>query len=46
MSIKAIEDFFLSGKTKTKKSQGGLKFGRGRGLGLGSVKGRNMGRGT
>ena len=48
MSIKEIEEFFLSEKTKTKKRQVGLKLGRGRGRGrgLGSVKGRNMGRGT
>jgi hypothetical protein len=48
MSLKAIEEYFLSEKTKTKKRQAGLKLGRGRGRGrgLGSVKGRNMGRGT
>jgi hypothetical protein len=46
MSIKSIEEFFLSGKTETKKSQRGLKLGRGRGgcRGIGSGKGR--GRGT
>jgi hypothetical protein len=48
MSIKEIEEFFLSEKTQTKKRQVGLKLGRGRGRGrcFGSVKGRNMGRGT
>ena len=44
MSIKSIEEFFLSGKTETKKSLRGLKLGRGRGRGIGSGKGR--GRGT
>jgi hypothetical protein len=44
MSIKSIEEFFLSGKTETKKSLKGLKLGRGRGRGIGSGKGR--GRGT
>ncbi len=38
MSIKAIEEFFLSGKTKTKDGQRGLKLGRGRGRGIGSGK--------
>jgi hypothetical protein len=33
MSIKEIEEFFLSGKTETKKRQRGLKLGRGRGRG-------------
>ncbi len=42
MSIKEIEEFFLAGKTETKKRQIGLKLGRGRGRG----KGRSMGRGT
>jgi hypothetical protein len=40
MSIKAIEEFFLSGKTETKKRQRGLKLGRGRGRGIGSGKGK------
>jgi len=44
MSLKSIEEFFLSGKTETKKSLRGLKLGRGRGRGIGSGKGR--GRGT
>ncbi len=44
MSIKSIEEFFLSGKTESKKSLRGLKLGRGRGRGIGSGKGR--GRGT
>ena len=45
MSIKEIEEFFLSGKTETKKRQRvGLKLGRGRGRGRGRVRGR--GRGT
>ena len=44
MSIKSIEEFFLSGKTETKKSLRGLKLRRGRGRGIGSGKGR--GRGT
>jgi hypothetical protein len=40
VSIKAIEEFFLSGKTETKNRQRGLKLGRGRGRGrgIGSVK--------
>jgi hypothetical protein len=48
MSIKEIEEFIFSEKTKTKKRLGGLKLGRGRGRGrgLGSVKDRNMGRST
>jgi hypothetical protein len=48
MSIKAIEEFFLSGKSETKKRQRGLKLeqGRGRGRGIFSGKGRDMGRGT
>jgi hypothetical protein len=40
MSIKAIEEFFLSGKTETKKRQRGLKLGKGRGRGIGSGKGK------
>ncbi len=44
MSIKEIEEFFLSGKTEIKKRQRGLKLGRGRGRGRGRVRGR--GRGT
>jgi hypothetical protein len=46
MSIKEIEEFFLAGKTETKKRQIGLKLGRGRGRGKGRSMGRSMGRGT
>jgi hypothetical protein len=46
MSMKAIEEFFLSGKTETKKRQRGLKVGRGRDRGRGRGKGRDIGRGT
>jgi hypothetical protein len=46
MSMKAIEEFFLSGKTETKKRQRGLKIGRGRDRGRGRGKGRDLGRGT
>ena len=46
MSIKEIEEFFLAGKTETKKRQIGLKLGRGRGCGKGRSMGRSMGRGT
>ncbi len=46
MSIKSIEEFFLSGKTETKKSLRGLKLGRGRGRGIGNGNGKGRGRGT
>jgi hypothetical protein len=46
MSIKEIEEFFLAGKTETKKRQIGLKLGRGIGCGKGRSMGRSMGRGT
>jgi hypothetical protein len=44
MSIKEIEEFFLSGKTETKKRQRGLKLGRGRGRGR--ERGSGSGKGT
>jgi hypothetical protein len=43
MSIKEIEEFFLSGKTETKNRQRGLKLGRGRGRGRGIGSGKCRG---
>jgi hypothetical protein len=41
MSIKAIEEFFLSEKTETKNRLRGLKLGGGRGRGRGRGKCRS-----